>query len=218
MASGLLLEAQEELQERRRRGLNRREMFENAIHEAGHGVTAVCLGIGPLPTGIKLWRHGRQDRRTKNFCWGVTRMCRWTKADGYVRQEIENSVVSVLAGRLPQYRITEVFEQEGWSGQPALYEMSLELIGVSAQDDALVGELLGNLPLKSGETLSSVRVSLEDRTQRLLDHNWPAVLAVANAVLKAKHCLLAGRTITKIVNRRMKAGYSPIKSCRCIGL
>jgi hypothetical protein len=208
-----LLEIQEE---QRQKGLSRREMFENAIHESGHAVAAVCLGIGPLRAGIKLWRHGHNERGTGGISWGATRICQWAKSEAIVRSEIEGSIVSVLAGKLSQYRLTEVFREEGWTAHPASYAASLELTGAWTRDDAMVNDLLAVLPLRTGEALASALVSLEDRTQRLLDKNWPAVQAVAKALLKTKHYSLSGKTITSIVNQATGSTYQPIQSCRCI--
>jgi hypothetical protein len=191
-------------------------MFENAIHESGHAVAAVCLGIGPLRAGIKLWRHGHKEVGTGDISWGATRICQRNKSDAIVRVDIENSIVSVLAGKLSQYRLTEVFWEEGWTGHAASYAASLELTGAWNRDDAMVNDLLRDLPLRTGETLASARVSLEDRTQRLLDNNWPAVQAVAKALLKTKHYSLDGKTITRITNQAMGSTYPPLRSCRCI--
>jgi hypothetical protein len=215
MISSLLVEALQEQKERRRRGLSRKEMFENGIHEAGHATVAVRLRLGPLPAGIKLWRHGCDIRGTAEFCWGVTHLCRWVEADGVVRQEIENSIVTVMAGRFAQYRTTNIYREQSWTATPALYAMELEMTDAWSQDDALIAELLSYIPLRSGEAITSARTSLEDRTQRLLDENWSAVLAVARSVLNAKHYLLEGRVVTKIVNREMKTDFSTVKKCQC---
>jgi hypothetical protein len=207
----LLHEAQEEVESKKQRGLSVRQMFENAVHESGHAVVAACLGIGPLPLGIKLWPRGRTDKG-QGIRWGVTQLCHWAKSEGVFRDEIEKSIVSLLAGRQAQNRLTNVFQEHGWGAAPAQYALAVELDG-SLVDDKMVSRLLGYVPLLPGETASSIYNSLLDRTQRLMDQNWLAVLSVARAVLRTKHYSLDGKMITKIINRTMNTKCKAIRRC-----
>lgn len=208
----LLRRARQEIDQRRLRGLSKREMYENAIHESGHAVAAVCLGIGPLLPGIKLWRHGKRAGGL-DIRWGVTQVCLWSESDGVVRAEMEKSIVSLLAGREAQNRLTVVFSQKGWAALPVEFALAVELDGAS-RDDKMVRALLSQIPLRAEEWQASLYNSLLDRTRRLLDQNWPALLAVAQWILRTKHYSLSGKAITKLVNRKMHTKYRVVRSCR----
>jgi hypothetical protein len=78
--------------------LTRPEMHENAFHEAGHAVVALHLGIGPLGSGIKLWSRPVRDAVTLGTKFGEVKVCLWTKSDKVVGEEIERSIMVVLAG------------------------------------------------------------------------------------------------------------------------
>jgi hypothetical protein len=208
----LLREVHEDQERQRRRGLSKAQMYENAIHESGHAVLAGCLGIGPLTSGIKLWPHGNREKGQQDTRWGMTQLCHWTESDGPVRDEMERSIVSLFAGREAQNRLTEVFARDGWNALPAEYVLSIELDGAS-RDDRMVRNLLSKIPLHLEESQASLYNSLLDRTRRLLDENWPAVVSVARAVLRTKHYSLGGKAITRIVNRTMGTRYRVIRTC-----
>jgi hypothetical protein len=208
----LMRETEDEITRENHRVLSVREMYENAIHESGHAVVGASLGIGPLPPGIKLWRRGQREEGRSEIKWGLTQLCHWTESDGIVRDEIEKSIVSLLAGRQAQARLTDVFREHRWTASQAQYWLANELDG-SSRDNKMVTGLLEHVPLRTGETAASLYNSLLDRTQRLLDQNWPAVQSVARALLRTKHYSLGGKMVTKIVNFKMKAKHPTIRRC-----
>jgi|HubBroStandDraft_6_1064221.scaffolds.fasta_scaffold36020_3 hypothetical protein len=189
------------------------EMRENAFHEAGHAVVALRLGIGPVESGIKLWSRPVRDPATLGTKLGEVKVCLWTKSDKVVGEEIERSIMVVLAGELAQHRLTPTFKHDGWAAHQSSYRTELKLDRWQA-DERLLHELLRHLPLKAGQTTAAVLVSLTDRTQRLLDDTWHAVDAVARAVLKAKHHSLSAKQVAKIVNRTVGSDYRHVIRCR----
>jgi hypothetical protein len=82
------------------------EMRENAFHEAGHAVVALRLGIGPLGSGINLWSRPVRDPATLGTKLGEVKVCLWTKSEKVDGEEIERSIMVVLAGELAQHKLT----------------------------------------------------------------------------------------------------------------
>jgi hypothetical protein len=189
-----------------------REMVENAFHEAGHTVVALRLGTGPLGSGIKLWSRPVRNSPSGTKL-GETKVCLWTKSDQIVREEIERSIMVVLAGELAQHRLTPTFKLDGWSAHQSSYRAELKLDRWQA-DERLLHDLLRQLPLSAGQTAGHALASLTDRTQRLLDDVWKAVEAVARGVLKAKHHRLSGKQIAKSVNRALRTSYRHVSRCK----
>lgn len=192
--------------------LTRGQMRENAFHESGHAVIGLSLGIGPLGSGIKLWPRRIRHGPNSGFKFGQVRMCIWTESDAVVREEIERSIMAVLAGQLAQHRLTPAFQSDGWAAHPSAYVADLKLVRWQG-DDRLIGRLLQHLPLNDGQSSASALVSLTDRTQRLLDNTWPGVQAVARAVLRARHYSLSGKQVAGLVNDVMHSKYRPVNRC-----
>jgi hypothetical protein len=192
--------------------LTRCQMRENAFHEAGHAVVGLCLGLGPLGSGIKLWSRAVSNPATHGKKFGQVRMCLWTKGNQVVPEEIEHSIVSVLAGELAQHRLTATFESFNWTAHPSQYRADLTLDRWQ-DDERLIRDLLRELPLKAQQTAASALASLTDRAQRLLDDNWPGVEAVARAVLKTKHYSLSGKQVAALVNDVMHSKYRHVNRC-----
>jgi hypothetical protein len=188
------------------------EMRENAFHEAGHAVVALRLGVGPLGSGIKLWSRPVRDPATLGTKFGEVKVCLWTKSDKVVGEEIERSIMVVLAGELAQHKLTSTFKHDGWAAHQSSYRAELKLDRWQA-DERLLHALLRHVPLKAGQTTAAVLVSLTDRTQRLLDETWNGVAAVARAVLRAKHHSLSGKRVAKIVNRTIRSDYRHVNRC-----
>lgn len=194
------------------KSLTSQEMHENAFHEAGHAVAALRVGIGPLGSGIKLWSRPVRDAATLGTKFGEVKVCLWTKSDKVVIEEIEKSIMVVLAGELAQHKLTSTFKHDGWAAHQSSYRAELKLDRWQA-DERVLHQLLRNIPLKAGQTTAAVLVSLTDRTQRLLDETWNAVAAVARSVLKAKHHALSGKQVANIVNRSMGSDHRHVSRC-----
>ena len=179
-----------------------------AVHAAGHAVAAVVLRLGLVSVTVvpsdeclglcQLSFRTREsepkpdvteDRATwrSAAAWEV----REARRDAYYRRWMRRSLVSTMAGPLAEMRIDPAIT---WDDDGA------------AGDKKTVGDAAAHL---TGWSDQPTRTAFVDGVERdalaLLDRTWPAVLALADALLEAG-------TLTAPAVRRIVAPHLPART------
>ncbi len=178
--------------------------MEDANHESGHAIAAVCLGIGPLPQGIELYPCGQLFPKTSQVIYGRAFTCLKTQGSSGPRVETENSIQVLLAGPLAQFRLHTAFKRLGWELDSDIPTRSFEIrLDGWAQDLSAARMYLEEIP--ECEKADTYKRLLEG-TKNMVERQLSAINKVAQELLcqyspQVNIVRLSGKRIVEVFNQ-----------------
>ena len=196
--------------------LSPQALIEDANHESGHAVAAICLGIGPMPQGIELYPCGRPGLDKAQVVYGCAFTCSKEVGPPGARVEVENSIQMLLAGVLAQFRLHKAYERLGWELDTDIPTRSHEIrLDAWELDLARSRGYLREIPESERADTYARLLSL---TKSMVEHQLTVIVRVAQELLSqylpdAERVSMDGSRIVEIFNEINQTEFRVIEDC-----